>query len=219
MDKFRERLGTRGLWIVILLGVPLTLVLMLALRGLAYRLIVIPILYMLWLVGFLFESLPQPLFWTLFLLLMLRLAWQSLRPPKQTLHQPQMMEASVPEGRLAVWLQRLVLAESGNYSKWGVARHIVQLLVETIAYQEQISIAQARLRLRSGNFEAPPEVRAYVQAGLLSQPPPSLTLFAKLMQRLGLREAQELPELDLDLINLVTYLEDQLEVIYDVEDH
>jgi hypothetical protein len=219
LSALRESLSVRVLLILLALGIPLTLLLMFALRGMAYHLIVVPILYSLWLAKFLFDALPQPLFWILFLLLMLRLAWRSLRPPKQTLHHSQLPEVSTPEGRLMVWLQRLALAESGNYSKWGVARHIVQLTAETLAYREQISVTQARQRLRRGEFDAPAEVQAYIKAGLLSQAPHSLTFFGKLMQRLGLREPQDLPSLDLDLDYLIAYLEEQLEVIHDVEDH
>jgi len=214
-----NRVSKKVLLLLMALGVLLVVVLMFALRELALQVIVTPILYILWLVDFLLESIPQPFFWVILILVMLRIAFRSLVTPRATLHRPQLSPFSSPQGRVTVWRRRLELAREGNYSRWGVARHITSLMIDMLVHRDQITLAQARERLRKGDLDAPSEVRAYIQAGMMSQPPNTLSFFARLMQHLRLQREQTVPALNLDLEQLVDYMEDQLEVIHDIKDH
>jgi len=213
------RVPRKVLLLLLALGVPLVIVLMFVLRELALQMIVMPILYILWLVDFLLESIPQPFFWVILVLVMLRIAFRSLIAPRATLHRPQLSPFSSPQGHVTVWRRRLELAREGNYSQWGVARHITSLMVDMLVHRDQITRSQARERLRKGDLDAPSEVRAYIQAGMMSQPPQTLSFFGRLMQHLRLQREQILPALNLDLEQLVDYMEDQLEVIYGIQDH
>ncbi len=208
------------LFILLALSVPLVILFMFVLRDLATRLIVLPILYILWVLDFLLASIPQVFFWFLMLFVVLRIAWRSLRRPSKTLHESQSLSSSAPpQGRVGLWRRRLDLASKGNYSQWGLARHAANLAANLLAYHEHISVREARARLKRGMIDAPPDIQAYFKAAMASRPPHTLRFFSRLLQRLGLREEEVVPSLNLDLERLVAFLEDQWEVVHDVEDY
>ena len=203
---------------ILLLAVPL----MLMLRGLARSLIVIPIMYAFWVGDLILTILPQPLFWILFLFLVLRIAFRSLLVSK--ISRPKSSEPPIRyPGRVEFWARRIRLTEQGNYSKWGFARHLGNLTLDTLAYTERLESAQIRERLQNDELELDPEVQAYLRAGLTARPPEAFGLLSGLRRRLFILICRLIPSgwhlqsntafsLDLNPEGLVQYLENQLEV-------
>jgi hypothetical protein len=202
----RKRLLPVG--IVLLLAVPLVLVL----RDLAREVIVVPLLHLLWVGDLYFQSIPQALFWALFSMVALIIAARSLVRDKKPARKKRQTE-TVGEGQVQVLTRWIRYAAQGGYSKWWLAQHLGELTCEVLAYRERITPGQMREQLRDGDLDAPPEVRAFLQAGLTLTFSRSVSLFSRLRRRL--RSSVQTSAPDADLERVVQYLEDRLEAQYD----
>jgi hypothetical protein len=204
---------------ILMLAIPL----MLLLRGLARSLIVIPIMYAFWVGDLILTILPQPLFWILFLFLVLRIAFRSLLVSKISRPKSSSPEIRYP-GRVEFWARRIKLTEQGNYSKWGFARHLGNLTLATLAYTERLEPEHIRERLQDDELALDPEVQAYLRAGLTARPPEAFGFLAGFRRRLfalisalippgwQLLQSNSASSLDFNPEGLVQYLENQLEV-------
>ncbi len=212
--KLREKGVLR---LVLILGaalLPVAVVLAIVLRDMAYQVIVVPILFILWLANFLLDSIPQMFFWLLLWLFLLRIAVKSLVDLRRVVHASQPGEhGGQAPGRVHLWQERLALARRGNYSRWGIARHMLTLFSDIVASSESSLPVAVRERVRAGTYPAPPEVAAYFQAAMSPQMSYSPSFFKRLVQRFAWRKtAPESPALNLDVERVVEFLEDQLEV-------
>lgn len=192
--------------LVLLLAVPL----MLLLRSFVREAIAVPLLRILWVGQILFQSIPQPLLWALLLTIVLLLAMRSLVRRRKPAQETDRAETVYP-GRvrtLTKWLQHI---DKGYYFKRRLAQHLVELTAEALAVRERQALGQIRRRLES--LDAPPEIQAYLQAGLKPVSPQPVGFLSKLARRLRL-STQPSP-LDLDPERAIQFLEDQMEVGYD----
>ena len=218
--EFVAQGGARRWTLAILLLALAALILMFWVRGLAFQVLVVPILYVLWVLRFLLDGLPQQFFWLLAVFFFIRIVFPSLFSARRTLHPSQLPEGGPPEGRVAVWLRRLTLARAGHYSKWGMARNMAKLTTDTLSYQSKITPGEVRERLQHGEYKLSPEAVAYLQSGMSAQPPSTHTQWARFWWRLGLRRKREVqPTLNVDLEQLLIFLENEMEVVHDIEDH
>ncbi len=217
-QSWGKRLLSALPWILLLV-IPL----MLLLRGVARSLIVIPVMYALWVADLVLTILPQPLFWILFLFLVLRIAFRSLLVSKISKRQSSRSVIRYP-GRVEFWARRIRLTEQGSYSKWGFARHLGNLTLDTLAYTERLESEQIRERLQNDELELAPEIQAYLRAGLTARPPEAFSFLSGFRRRLFALISGLIPRgwqltlsntnasLDLNPEGLVQYLENQLEV-------
>jgi hypothetical protein len=192
-----QRLALPGL-ILLLIGV-----LALALSGGVRELVVIPLLYLLWLMRVLFESLPQAVVWVGFLALMAIVAWRSLaRPsPAPQLRQP----ASTNRAPVAAWAALFERATQDDYARQRLAQRLGQLAFESLDEQAQPSARSLWQYLNDEAADIPPDVRAYFQAGVRLQRP-----LPHFWERWWSRFAAQTPRadaLDLDPERAVRFLE------------
>ena len=162
--------------------------------------VVIPLLYLLWIVRFLFVSFPQANLWILFLGLIGLILLLSLveRRRSRALSLP---PPSPPPGRVEGWEALLHRAQQDEYFKWRLAQQLQRLTLMTLAHQRGQSFGQTRLDLRHGRLEMPPHLLAYFQASLLP-------LGYLPRQRQGFFSAKPPPTpLDLDPQTVVQFLE------------
>ncbi|MEN9935523.1 MAG: hypothetical protein RLZZ387_2102 [Chloroflexota bacterium] len=157
----------------LLLGLGLLLAALIAatVRGAVRDTVVVPLLFLLWGTQLLLDSLPQALPWTLLVGLTLALAIGSLDdlrlPPAR-----RRAAEGIP-GRGTAWLRLFQLTERDEYSRYRLAQRLAHTALETLAAREGLSIAQARGRIEDPGLDAPPEVGAYLRAGLAAfQPRP-----------------------------------------------
>ncbi len=211
--KLREKGNLRLLLILGAAALPVVIVLAVILRGMAYQVIVVPILFVLWLASFLLNAIPQAFFWLLLWFFLVRIAVRSLGGLKNVVHASQSGKLESALGRVGVWEQRLSLARRGSYSRWGMARHMLALLTDIVASRESVLPPDVRERVRAGAYPAPPEIAAYFRAAMLPQISYSPSFFKRFIQRLAWRKAApESPALNLGLERVIEFLEDQLEV-------
>lgn len=218
--EFVARGGPRRWALAILLLALIALVLMFLVRGLAMKLLVLPILYILWLLRFLLEGIPQPFFWFLAIFFFIRIVYPSLFAAKRIIHPPQLPEGGPPEGRVTFWLRRLTLAGTGRYSKWGMARNMAKLATDVLSYEEKIMPGEVRERLQSGQYDLSPEIATYLRSGMSAQPPTSQSWWSRILSGLGIRQERDVqPTLNVDMEQLLIFLENKMEVVHDIENH
>lgn len=126
-----------------------------------------PLLELLWLLRLEFESLPQSYLWIILIVIGLLLAAGSLLTSAMPRRRgpPPGWDRGGPVEVTARWLD---LAAHGSYYKWRIARRLSELAVEALAQREHLTPEQVKQRLEIGGLDVPPEIRAYVQAGLSS---------------------------------------------------
>jgi hypothetical protein len=191
----------------------LSLLVILALAGLLTlvigdwlrQVIVIPLLYVVWIGRLIFESISQLVIWVLFLLILLPLALKSLfkeKPPAAAVQPPEML----PSKRIGDWLYLLRQAHKDIYYRWQLAQQVQKLTVSALAQAERISPRLARQRLAEGDLDMPPELQAYLQAGVIS--------FAHVVTpkaRLRPWQQSKPSPLDLDPARAIKFLEDNFD--------
>lgn len=133
------------------------------------QVIVIPLLYIAWFAYALISSLPQALLWGGFVLVALLIAWRSLR--KQRFVAEERLEEGHTPGRLERWVRLIRFADQERvgqkgYAAWRLANRLSSLALEVLAEQERRSAQELRQQLARAALDIPPEVRAYLQAGI-----------------------------------------------------
>lgn len=150
-----------GLLLAILLG--------LALQGVARASLVMPLLYLAWLADLVFRSVPGWLWWAWFLIVALVIAGRSLRvrPRPEPVERP---ERRLTAGVIRAWMGRLQSGEQGAYFRWRLARDLAELALQLLAYREGSGVAPRERSQALEQLAAPPEIAAYLQAGLTAPP-------------------------------------------------
>ena len=191
--------------VVLLLAIPLGLLL----RDFVRDVLLLELLRVVWGLRILFESLPQLLIWVLFLFLGLLIAVRSLlgRPVSGLLHQE---EGDQHQGQISHLAQRIRRGADSKYHKWHLAHHLRTMFLEALAYEQRLTPEEVRQRLDSGALDAPPEVLAYLHAGLAPIYSRSSSLLWRLRYRLASRVHST--SIDPDLLRVVEFLEDQFEI-------
>jgi hypothetical protein len=168
--------------------------------------IVSPLLYLLWLLRLELESLPQSYLWIALLAVGVLLAIRSLfagasprgwRPPLD-------WDRGGPVETLTRWVD---LAARSDYYKWRIAQRLGELTLEALAQHQRTSPDHIQRQLDAGRLDAPPDVQAYLRAGLTTQTLGDLSASPL--------RARSTP-LDLDPGAVVQFLETQLEAERDI---
>ena len=193
----RNRLLPFGL--ILLLAGLLTLVL----QDFTRRVIATPLLYVFWIGRLLLESIPQIGFWWLFLFIALAVAGRSLLKHKPA-PQPTRRAEKAGRGRIETWAKLIIESKQETYYKWQLAQHLQELTLAVLAHDERLTPKQIKQRLLDNQLDMPPEIQAYLQAGMTS--------FSHLLgprPRFG-SKAQPSP-LDLDPEQIIQFLEEKFD--------
>jgi hypothetical protein len=190
----------QSLLIILLLASLLTLLV----RGAMRENIVAPMLYLVWIGQLIFESIPQMAIWVVFLIVALVMAIRSLFVKK-----PSASEVDyAPKDRatrIGDWANLLQRTSKDVYYRWQLAHSLQRLTLETLAHNERTTIKEMRQRVTDGEMDIPPEIQAYLQAGMVS-----IGHFSEPKSRFRLRKQQPTP-LDLNPELVIQFLEDQID--------
>jgi hypothetical protein len=187
------------LGLILLLAILLTLVSHNYMR----EAIVSPLLYLFWIGRLIFESIPQIVIWALFLFIALLVAAKSLVKKRSHSEQSQPPQTPEPE-RIEGWLKLLRRANQDDYYKWQLAQRLQKLTLEALAHNERLEPKQMRQDLAAGRLDIPPEIQAYLGAGMTS-----FSHFLGAKSRIQLRR-QSSP-LDLKPEQVIKFLEDKVD--------
>jgi len=155
---WRRRLVILGVLIIgALLAFPL--------RGLVNQLVVIPLAYLLWLLGLLYLSLHQAFWWVAVILVVLIILGRSLLPEikfvKKHIPLTKHERGSVEE--LAVAMQK---SNQGIYFKWLVANRLGRLAYQILLQREHGKPRSVFAPLVGDGWESTDEVQQYLEKGL-----------------------------------------------------
>jgi hypothetical protein len=157
--------------LVVLLG----LLLQPAVRGV----IALPIAYAGWLIGLVLKSVPGVLWWAWLLIMVVIIASKSLKGRAEA---PPTMprEPVIREGPATTWFHRINLSRHSEYFRWRLAHELGRLALGLSAYREGSSVTRAGQH-RAAGLNGPPEITAYLSAGLGTAPEEPLRGPASLM--------------------------------------
>jgi hypothetical protein len=189
----------------------LTVILALALPDLTREAVVVPIWYVIWIGQLLFHAIPQALLWALLFTIALVVAVRSLLKRPQFEEKPEV--EPIYTGQVYVLLRWIQHQKERDYFKQRLAQHLGRLTLETLAHQRRLTLGEIRPLM--GSLDAPPEVRAYLEAGLTPTPSRPGSRLSRLLHRLGWRRATS--PLDLDPEIVVQFVERQLGVTHHME--
>lgn len=139
-------------------------ILALGIRGLLEDTIIRPLLYLIWGLIRIIQSLPQSAIWFTIVLALAIMALASLWGSRR--RRPERGPRHIPHGRVFNWMRLIALAQQHEYSRWRFAQRMALMLAESIAERERIELRAARQRLADGEIDAPPHVAAFLRAGL-----------------------------------------------------
>ncbi|MFL5802798.1 MAG: hypothetical protein ACJ8CR_13785 [Roseiflexaceae bacterium] len=195
-----NRLALPGLFVL------LVVILALTLSGLVRELVVIPLLYLLWLMRVIFESIPQVILWVGFLALAAIVAWNSLAGPRAPPPARQPVQAS--RAPVAAWAALFERTTRDDYARQLLAQRLGQLAFELLASQGQPPAQSLWQYLNDMSQDIPPDVRAYFQAGVRMHRPLS-RFWDRWWPRTARQESRSDP-LDLDPEQVVRFLEERM---------
>ena len=191
-------------WLLAIGVIVIAALLAFPLRGIVHQLIVIPLAYLLWLLGLLYLALPQTLWWVGVTLLVLFLLGKSLlieiKPPRRPISTSRIDRGKV-EG-LAVAMQK---SERGIYFKWLVANRLGKLAHKILIQRENGKERSVFAPLLGEGWEPATGLRQYLEKGLHGS-------FAD-FPNTGMRYFAPPPKtaLDYDVTEVVEFLESQIE--------
>ncbi|MBI5840338.1 MAG: hypothetical protein HZB19_09570 [Chloroflexi bacterium] len=156
---------TRRALTVILAVVMLSAILAFALRDVIQRTIVLPILYLWWVLGIVYHSIPQFVLWVVLVVLVFFVAAGSVIPDDQFrgAKKDERKRGGGPIESLAVWIGK---TRGGIYYKWLVAHRLGKLARELLAQREGRGRSKSFGRLNGRDWNPPDEVDAYLESGL-----------------------------------------------------
>ncbi|GIW02005.1 hypothetical protein [Roseiflexus sp.] len=181
--------------IVILALAAVVEIVALGIRGLLKDALITPLLYLIWGVMRIFESIPQGMIWLVFVAAASIVALASIWGGRRG--EVRRDTDTALRGRVYEWLRLVALAQRHDYSRWRMAQRLMLLLAETIAARERIELRIARQRIASGAIDAPQDVVAFLRAGADSYRTRQRALFQR----------EEPSPLDVDLEQVVFAVE------------
>jgi len=199
--------------LILLLAIPLRL----ALLDLARDVLAVPLLYFFQIGQIVLRAIPQLPLWALLIVIALFIATGSLARKHEAARKRGEVKTTHtgPVQVVARWIDQ---RERGYYFRKRLAHRLGRLAVEALAPHERFTPRQTCQLLNRLN--APPEVCAYLLAGLgpeFAEVPRPANPLAKLRDLLKM-STRNTP-LDLDPDKVVRFLERQLEVHYDDDEH
>lgn len=152
--------------ILLMIGIfALAALLAFPLRETIYEVVVIPLAYLLWVLGLLYHALPQFIWWIamgLFLaFLFARSLVPKIKPPERVVQKRKPPKGQVET--LAEWMQK---SQKGVYNKWLVANRLGRLAHEILTLREHGKPRSIFAPLEGPGWEPSPELKEYLHSGL-----------------------------------------------------
>lgn len=155
---------TRRWLVVIGVGI-IAALLAFPLRGIVHELIVLPLSYLLWMLGLLYLALPQQLLWVVVTLLVLFILGKSLLIEMKIPRRPAPV-SRVDRGKVESLALAMQKANRGIYSKWVVANRLGKLAHQILQQREHGKERSVFAPLVGQGWEPNMELQQYLEKGL-----------------------------------------------------
>ena len=173
------------------------------LREAVHEAIVIPVAYLLWVLGLLYRSMPQGVWWLVLVVLVVFILAKSLappfRPPGKALPGSKPVLGQVQT--LAGWLNK---SSSGIYFKWLIANRLGKLAYQILLQRGNEKPRSVFDPLTGPDWHPSAEIQNYLQSGLHRS-------FADFPNPRRFFATPAKTPLDLDIHNAVDFLESEIE--------
>jgi hypothetical protein len=171
------------------------------LRVPVYKVIVVPIAYLIWSLFLLYRVIPQFVWWVLIFVLVVLVIFNSLLP-KNYSSRKKPVKLKAPQGpveTLATWMKK---TRSGVYFKWLIANRLGRLAYQMLAQRETHHVRSIFAPIADSDWVLAKPVQDYLEVGLHGS-------FADFPQT-SVPWAKSTPTpLDYDLAEIVKALESQ----------
>jgi len=160
--------------------------------------LVIPFLWMVWFLSLLVRSIPQGVFWVVFILFMFVLTLSNIRKgrvkeARTTRHLTRKL------GKVEKWARLLESATTYPYSKWRLSQQLRRLTQRVLSPPHEYD----QLGKPESDHQLPPPIKSYFEA---EQP-----YGFSLMMRLGSRSTNTSKDLDLNPEEVIRFIESRIE--------
>ncbi|NWG35029.1 MAG: hypothetical protein HXY42_11330 [Chloroflexi bacterium] len=173
------------------------------LNGIVYAMIVLPAAYLLWLLKLLYLALPRLIWWSLLILAVLYILitslLQGIRLPGRA--RPPLRPSRGNVENLAAWAER---SKKGTYFKWLIANRLGRIAHQILQNRTAGKRRSFFDPLMAPDWTPAPGVQAYLEAGLQGS-------FADFPRNNPLRRTSPATPLDHDIIEVIEYLETQVD--------
>jgi hypothetical protein len=196
-------MSRRRLFLVIIGLLVIAALLAFPLRDTIYDAVIVPIAFLSWGFGLMYQSLSQSIWWwavvaiVLFMLLLSLLPPRRAAPRRETKSKPRVGQVE----ELATWMGRV---KGGTYFKWLVANRLGKLAYQILLHRENGRPRSVFSPLVGADWEPSKELQTYLEIGLhgsFADFPHSGSRFATLPKT----------PLDYEVRDAVEFLESQLE--------
>lgn len=127
------------------------------------EIVLIPVSYLLWIVGLLYRSFDQQIWWTALIILTVILAWTSLEIKPGVSRSGDNIEGDIPN-RVQRWRKRLDEADRGTYMQWRLAQHLSNLVYDALSFRTGLERQQIEQNIEIFRDNLPDELVAYLRA-------------------------------------------------------
>ena len=184
--------------------------------------IVVPISYLLWLVGVLLRNMHQQYFWIVALIIAFVIAYRSFLSNRKKREPVEMVpDIAAPSGRVEYWVARVNLMRMGMYYQSTFNEALGRLTLDLLAYRNRLTVRQVEQGLQSETLRVPEEVRNFLLTYVLSRNFERVPYFVYLYRSVRLwffsrtkRRALRRDLLPEDTQCVIDYMEEELEVNY-----
>ena len=154
-----------GRWLAVAGVVVIAALLAFPLRGIVNELIVVPVAYIFWLLGLLYLSTHQVIWWIVILLVVLFILGKSLLPELK-LPKKAVTSTRQERGRVETLAASLKKSNKGIYFKWLVANRLGKLTHEILLQRGNGRPRSVFAPLTGDGLEPTPEMQQYLEKGL-----------------------------------------------------
>ena len=183
--------------------VGILLLLAFPLRDAVFRIVIVPLAYLFWILGLVYRAVHQAIWWAVALLFVLFLLSRSLLP-KFTIRERFRLKKKPVVGQvesLTVWLKK---TERGTYFKWLIANRLGKIANQILANRSTRKQRSFFDPLTGPDWMPDPRVQSYLEAGLQGS-------FADYPQKGRFFSRRVQTPMDHDINDVVQYLESQVE--------
>ena len=160
--------------------------------------LVIPFLWMVWFLSLLVRSIPQGIFWVVFVLFMFVLTLSYIR--KRRVKEARTTRRLTRKlGKVEKWARLLESAKTYPYSKWRLSQQLRRLTQRVLSPLHEYD----RLGKPASDLQLPPPIKTYFEA---EQP-----YGFSIMKRLGSRSTNTSKDLDLNPEEVIRFIESRIE--------
>ncbi len=180
--------------------------------------IVVPIYYLLWVIGLILRSIPQGAYLAVLLLICLGIGLNTLGGVRGRRADGN-PGVGIPQGetRYRHWRVLCANISASHFSQNFFASEARKLILSILAYEQGVGYFEAEALVISGDLEVPETIRDLIEKKEIQHSKPPTTRLKNLLRRLRLLEpdAQIDPQLNALLAEIVGFIEQHTEKAYD----